>query len=120
MQFDLSLTDYEIGPKSPKTKQCLTRTSPAGQRCLQPIIPSLTVLRDGAAGPATAGTYGSGYYGDEAAYGDTPGPARFPDSVDETLCVEMSCSGAGEVLVDGVPCDPGTLAPLTPGYLVGG
>jgi hypothetical protein len=109
------------------SQQCVSKTSPPGQRCLEPLHGL----------PDESDTFNSSFdivleyfayfeelNGNGSDEADAPSPfladalspisaaapsqsntSALPD--DDTLCVNMACSAEGRVLVDGKLCDPG-------------
>jgi hypothetical protein len=104
----------QTGEEFPKRKSCITQLSPPGQRCLQPLTaPPMVSAQHFTSEPGLSGGYGygSGDYdegpeGSEGSEGGGSNPFILPE--DTTICVDMSCSADGVVLINGEPCDPGT------------
>jgi hypothetical protein len=113
-------TDMQVNTITdvPEGKQCITKTSPPGQRCLQPLYTDFVLSpqsprlpyeyeEEYAAYPHNSDGYSVAPPPD---YADAPAPSapgRVSFPIDATICTPLACSTDGRVLVYGEPCDPG-------------
>jgi hypothetical protein len=116
MQFNL------LG-RGPSGKVCITKTSPPGQRCLQPVLSGIDdsshnkLLLDEFSERQMNGSEDTHEYATSPEDADAPAPSSlllYPE--DTTLCVDMACSADKRVLVNGKLCDPGE--PFPPSFSI--
>jgi hypothetical protein len=96
------------------SRECVTMTSSPGQRCLQPLHGTVATNHGGHGGYghwSEHDSFPADSPSDESIFqAVAPVPGIDFEAVDDTtICVEMTCSAAGTVLVDGMPCDASAL-----------
>jgi hypothetical protein len=93
------------------SNECITMTSSPGQRCLQPLHGSVAMNHGGYGPLSEHDSFPADSPSDESIFqAAAPLPVLNLSAVDDTtICVEMTCSAAGTVLVDGMPCDASAL-----------
>lgn len=87
----------------PATKQCLTKTSSQGTRCLQPASsPTVSPPLSEELQPELRGIAESNPTNTVLDIASFLAAANISDP---SNCVEMMCSPSGQVLINGTPCD---------------